>query len=63
MDREIENLPEYTISETLGIELSEAQNSLLTPSQEAAHETIKDSEIASTTVMPTLFNRNIREPT
>jgi stress response protein YsnF len=55
MDKaEIENLPEYTISETLGIELSEAQNSLLTPSQEAAHEGItKDSEIASATVMPT----------
>lgn len=51
---EIEHLPEYLTTETLGMEVSEMQNNPVTPAQEAENEgTIKDSEYQSAAIMPT----------
>lgn len=60
MDKaEIENLPEYTITVPQDIELSEIQNSPVTPTQEAVNEvTINDSVSASETIMPTPFSES-----
>ena len=60
MDKaEIDNLPDYTITVPQDIELSEIQNSPITPTQEAVNEvTIKDSVSDSATIMPTPFSES-----
>lgn len=51
---EIEHLPEYITTETLGMEFSEMQNNPVTPVQKAENEgAIKDSEYQSAAIMPT----------
>lgn len=60
MDKaESDNLPDYSITVPQDIELSEIQNSPITPTQEAVNEvTIKDSVSASATIMPTPFSES-----
>jgi stress response protein YsnF len=55
---ELENLPEYIMTETPGIEFSEISNRPLTPTESAAESTTKDSDLDSAPIMPTPFSES-----